>query len=39
MKNIRYIVEKYEGTMEIETSEKYFTLTVLLCLPPFTKGK
>lgn len=39
LKNIKHIVEKYEGTMEIETSEKYFTLTILLCLPPFTKGK
>ena len=37
LNNIKYIVEKYEGMMEIETSEKYFRLTVLLCLLPFTK--
>ena len=37
LKNIKYIVEKYEGTMEIETSTKHFRLTILLCLLPFTK--
>lgn len=37
MKNIKHVVEKYEGTMEIEISETHFRLTVLLCLLPFTK--
>ena len=32
LKNVKNIVEKYEGTMEIETSENYFRLTILLCL-------
>lgn len=39
LKNIKYIVKKYEGTMEIETSETYFRLTILLCLLPFTKAE
>lgn len=36
LKNIKYIVEKYEGTMEIETNENCFRLTILLCMLPFT---
>lgn len=39
LKNIKAIAEKYEGTMEIETSETHFRLTVLLCLLPFTKAE
>ena len=39
LKNIKHVVEKYEGTMEIETSENCFRLTILLCLLPFTKMK
>lgn len=39
LKNIKYTVEKYEGTMEIETDENHFKLTVLLCLQLFTKEK
>lgn len=35
LKNMKHIVEKYEGTMEIETSENYFKLAVLLCFLPF----
>ena len=37
LKNIRHIVEKYEGTMEIEGSGNSFRLTALLCLKPFAK--
>jgi len=36
LKNIKHIVEKYEGTMEIETSADCFRLSILLCLLPFT---
>ena len=36
LENIKHIVEKYEGTMEIETSENCFRLSILLCLLPFT---
>lgn len=39
LKNIKHIVEKYEGTMEIETSDNYFRLAILLCFLPFTKEK
>lgn len=35
LKNIKHIVEKYKGTMEIETNENCFRLTILLCLLPF----
>ncbi|MEH2946512.1 GHKL domain-containing protein [Sporofaciens sp. JLR.KK001] len=35
LENIKHIVEKYEGTMEIETSENCFRLSILLCLLPF----
>lgn len=37
LKNIRHIVEKYEGTMEIKGSRNSFRLTALLCLKPFAK--
>lgn len=37
LKNIKYTVEKYEGTMEIECGKNYFKLTALLCLKPITK--
>ena len=30
LENIKHIVEKYEGTMEIETSERYFKADKLL---------
>ena len=36
LENIKHIVKKYEGTMEIETSENCFRLSILLCLLPFT---
>ncbi len=39
LKNIRRIAEKYEGTMEIETSNNQFRLTILLCLIPLTKNR
>lgn len=39
LENIKRIVEKYEGTMEIETSENCFRLSILLCLLPFTNVK
>lgn len=37
LKNIQHMVEKYEGTMEIEMGGGSFRLTILLCLQPFTK--
>ncbi len=37
LKNIKYTVEKYEGTMEIEYGKNYFKLTALLCLKPITQ--
>ena len=39
LENIKHIVEKYEGTMEIEESKSYFKLTALLCLKPFTENE
>lgn len=39
LKNIEHTVEKYEGTMEIESGKDRFLLTMLLCMKPFTKGE
>lgn len=39
LKNIKHTVEKYEGTMEIESGGDTFRLTILLCMKPFTKGE
>lgn len=39
LKNIEHTVEKYEGTMEIESGGGTFRLTVLLCMKPFAKGE
>ena len=37
LKNIKYIVEKYQGTLRIENSETLFKLTLLLCIKPLAK--
>lgn len=37
LKNIARTVEKYEGTMEIETNDQCFRLTILLCMLPSAK--
>lgn len=39
LNNIKHVVEKYEGVMDIETGKNHFRLSVLLCLLPFTKPK
>lgn len=38
LRNMKYAVERYEGTMEIEAGSGRFRLTILLCLKPFTKS-
>lgn len=37
LKNMARTVEKYEGTMEIETNDQCFRLTILLCMLPSAK--
>ncbi len=39
LRNIKLAVERYEGTMETESGEGHFRLSILLCMKPFTKGE